>query len=83
MPAPHITRSQSKPPTSSLGRGLDLSTSMLTAPSDVPSAPGASLTFGADSIDTGVPHSTDATKRKYGGVTRRTVGRWTIGADEV
>jgi hypothetical protein len=37
----------------------------------------------ADSFGASVPHGTDATKGKYGGVTRRAVGRRMIGADEV
>jgi hypothetical protein len=42
--APRITKTWSEPPVSSPGRGLALSTSMLTAPSDVPLAPGISCT---------------------------------------
>jgi hypothetical protein len=47
-------------------------------PSYTPSAPDASCTSGAV-----VPRGTDATNGKYRGVTRCTVGRQTIEADEV
>jgi hypothetical protein len=60
--------------------GLALVVSTLTAPSDAPSAPSASR---ADSAGAGVPRGTDATKGKYGVVTRRTEGQRTIGANEV
>jgi hypothetical protein len=74
MPASCITQSQSKPLVSLPSQRQAPSTSMLTAPNDVPSAPGASRTFDADSSGAGVPCLTDATKGKYGGVTRHAAG---------
>jgi hypothetical protein len=74
MPTVNITQSQSKPPMSSSGWRLAPFTSTLTAPSDVPLAPSASCTSGADSANVKVPHGTDATKCKYEGIIRRTAG---------
>jgi hypothetical protein len=53
------------------------------APSNMPSAPGASCTSGDDSSSACVPRGTNATKGKYRGDTKRVVGLWKIGVDEV
>jgi hypothetical protein len=59
------------------------STSTLMTPSDVPSAPSAYCTSSADSSGASIPRGTNATKGKYGGVTRCATCRWTTGAYEV
>jgi hypothetical protein len=79
----HITQSRSKPPASPPSQVLVPSTSTLTGPSDVPSAPGASRTNGDDSSSTGVPCGTDATKDKYRGVIRCVTGHRMVKANEV
>jgi hypothetical protein len=71
MPVSRITQSRSKPLVSLPDRGLAPSTSMLTTPSDVPSAPDASRTSGVDSSNVDVPHGTATSRGELEGTRAR------------